>query len=837
MFFSFSEVWALDAVCAQVIQNAANSVTGECKAFPTPCDVPAEWKAVDSCPAASSTGLIVNGVNLGSCKSYSDGCNTCSVGANGASACTQRYCIQAGTPKCLDTASTDDTQLTDMEKAQQDDVAKTLTTDFRLKKFNSCDDLESTMKNFIKDYYGSHPYRGGMMPLMMDDTVSGVSGSKPVSQDLAKNSEAAPTGATDVSNTNLQVAGVDESELIKTDGTHLYFYNSKDHTVYIAKAFPATDLSIVKKIKIPESFSDPKLFLSGKKLVVLSTKYNNFNYGYRYWFNRQVKTVVVVYDVNDVNNLRIDRYYETDGNIVESRMIGKYLYLLSNSSFSFPYDLYYGTDKIGTPILDESRFNSDFIGSTVKPQKSELRRTNVESEKNFTQKGKLLSYNLSKKDNTTCADIEYVLPDKETMKQFQFTPSLVTLSVIDTEDATKETKTKVLFGDIAQIHMSLSNLYITSHLATSYDFKCAPGMLCIMPYYYQGQNTLIHKLVVKDDTASYVASTIVPGSPLNQYSMDEDAATGNFRVVTSHSYPSQSTELFVLDPKLQMLGKLSSIGKGENFQSSRFIGNRLYLVTFKQIDPLFSIDLSDAKNPKILGELKIPGYSTYLHPYDATHLIGIGYDTKTNQWGGTQNGGIKVDLYDVADVTNPKQLSTLTLGDQGSSSDVLQNPRLFTWYAKKNLLFMPATLMTSANDPVNTYRSKDAWQGTLALSIDPTNGVKEQSRITHIDRTGLEEKRTEECKQYAKVDMKPVCKQIIGGGEYCTNPAQTYVPPYCYTDSPVGEYLANQLWNFSNDFVLRNLYLDNTLITVSNNRIQAHDIDLGYPKIGSVEMK
>ena len=495
----------------------------------------------------------------------------------------------------------------------------------------------------------------------------------------------------------MQVAGVDESELIKTDGTNLYFYNSKDHVVYIAKAFPATELSIIKKIKIPDSFSDPKLFLADKKLIILSTKYDSTDYGYRYWFNRQTKTVVVVYNIADVNNLRIDRYYETDGNVSESRMIGKYLYLLSSSQFSFPYDRYYlPMANGGAATMDEAKFNTDFVGSTIKPQKIELRKTTVESEKNFHQNGKLLPYNLTKKDNTTCADIEYVLPDTETMKKFDFTPSLVTLSIIDTSDATKETKTKVLFGDVNEIHMSLNNLYITSHLSTSYDFRCAPGMYCIMPYYYQGENTLIHKIAINGDTTSYVASTIVPGSPLNQYSMDEDSTTGNFRIVTSHNYPSQSTELFVLDPKLQVLGKLQNIGKDENFQSARFIGNRLYLVTFKQIDPLFSIDLSDAKNPKVLGELKIPGYSTYLHPYDATHLIGIGYDTVTNQWGGTQNGGIKVDLYDVADVANPKQISTLTLGDAGSYSDVLSNPRLFTWYAKKNLLFLPATLMTSA---------------------------------------------------------------------------------------------------------------------------------------------
>lgn len=323
--------------------------------------------------------------------------------------------------------------------------------------------------------------------MMEDSIMTGAPVPSTTSSDASKTSNvAAPVSATDVSNTNLQVAGVDESELIKTDGTYLYFYNNKDHIVYIAKAFPATDLSIVKKIKIPDSFVEPKLFLQGKKLIILGTKYNNTNYGYRYWFNRQIKTVVVVYDISDVNNLRIDKYYETDGNIVESRMIGKYLYLLSNSSFAFPYEIYYGPVQKGeTPSLDEVKFNTDFVGSTVKPQKVELRKTTIPSEKNFILNGKLYPYNLTRKDNTTCSDIEYALPDQETMKQFDFTPSLVTLSIIDTEDATKETKTKVLFGDVNEIHMSLSSLYITSHLSTSYDFRCAPGMLCIMPYYYR----------------------------------------------------------------------------------------------------------------------------------------------------------------------------------------------------------------------------------------------------------------------------------------------------------------------------------------------------------------
>jgi hypothetical protein len=134
--------------------------------------------------------VIINGVNLGSCTNYSDGCNTCSVGTNGVAACTQMMCVWAGVPKCLDTTATGitDAQLTDIEKNKQDTAAKTLNTDFKLKKFNSCDNMESVMKNFIKDYYNAHPYysggygRGGIIvPMMEDAQVKTTNSTAPVS--------------------------------------------------------------------------------------------------------------------------------------------------------------------------------------------------------------------------------------------------------------------------------------------------------------------------------------------------------------------------------------------------------------------------------------------------------------------------------------------------------------------------------------------------------------------------------------------------------------------------------------------------------------------------------
>lgn len=158
--------------------------------------------------------VIVNGVNLGSCKTYTDGCNNCSISENGVAACTMRMCIQAGTPKCLDTTATGtDTQLSDIEKNKQDAGAKTLATDFKLRSFSSCDNMESVMKGFIKDYYAAHPYGGRYLfggGLMLDGAImdKGVTqGITPTSiGTTAVSNPIRQESAVDVSNTNLQVA-------------------------------------------------------------------------------------------------------------------------------------------------------------------------------------------------------------------------------------------------------------------------------------------------------------------------------------------------------------------------------------------------------------------------------------------------------------------------------------------------------------------------------------------------------------------------------------------------------------------------------------------------------
>jgi uncharacterized secreted protein with C-terminal beta-propeller domain len=321
-----------------------------------------------------------------------------------------------------------------------------------------------------------------------------------------------------------------------------------------------------------------------------------------------------------------------------------------------------------------------------------------------------------------CDGVEYILPDVATLKNVNFSPSFATISAIDTKNPDAKVSTKLIFGDVANIHVSTDSMYIVSSISVDItspvSSKCPPNARCAMSMAYTPSlsYTLVHAFTLdpkgKKAPATYRSSTTLPGSPLSQYSMD--AYAGDFRIIT-HVYNwdgknKSDTNLFVISADGKVKGSLRHIAPGENFQSSRFIGDRLYLVTFEQIDPFFVIDISDSTKPRILGELKIPGYSTYLHPYDKDRLIGIGYDTVTNQYGNIQNGGLKVDLYNVSDVKKPTREATLTLGDMGSYSEVLSNPRTFVWYAAKNTLYMPAILMKNAGDKNDMYRNSGAFQ-------------------------------------------------------------------------------------------------------------------------------
>jgi uncharacterized secreted protein with C-terminal beta-propeller domain len=202
--------------------------------------------------------------------------------------------------------------------------------------------------------------------------------------------------------------------------------------------------------------------------------------------------------------------------------------------------------------------------------------------------------------------------------------------------------------------------------------------------------------------------------------------------------PATLNHLYVLDEGMNIVGKLEDLAKGESIYSARFIGNRAYLVTFVRIDPLFVIDLSDPANPKVLGELKIPGVSDYLHPYDENHIIGVGKSTgEVEPAGWARFKGIKLSLFDVSDVSNPKEVAKYEIGERGTDSEALRDHKAFLFSKSKNLLVIPVMLVEKTDE--QSYWQPN-WQGAYVFSLTLQDGFTLKGRITHADAAASEER-------------------------------------------------------------------------------------------------
>jgi inhibitor of cysteine peptidase len=247
--------------------------------------------------------------------------------------------------------------------------------------------------------------------------------------------------------------------------------------------------------------------------------------------------------------------------------------------------------------------------------------------------------------------------------------------------------------------------------------------------------TVIHKIAINNGAITYIARGDVPGILESQFSMDE--YRNNLRVATtSNVYSTRGSyeynNVFVLDSGMKTIGSLTHIAEQEKIYSARFIGDRLYLVTFKRVDPFFVIDLATPTAPKVLGKLKIPGYSDYLHPYDATHIIGVGKETGTNDWGGVSTKGIKLALFDVSDVEHPTQIDKVEIGDAGSDSAALSDHKAFLFDKSKNLLVIPARVVrTTDADGKYNASSPNIWYGAYVFGLTPETGFVLKGTVEH----------------------------------------------------------------------------------------------------------
>lgn len=320
-----------------------------------------------------------------------------------------------------------------------------------------------------------------------------------------------------------------------------------------------------------------------------------------------------------------------------------------------------------------------------------------------------------------------------------YKPCMYTVVVaIDLNNPTLEPSYKaILSGPASSIYASRRNLYIA------------------IPSWVNGTvMTGVHRIELRGLEIEYAATGLVPGMPLNQFSMDEHEgyfriATTTGRVARTASESTARNHIYVLDGSMEVVGRLEDLAPGERIYSARFMGDRCYLVTFRKVDPFFVVDLSDPTSPRVLGKLKIPGYSNYLHPYDENHVIGIGKDTVPAEEGDfSWYQGVKISFFDVSDVTRPKEVAKIVIGDRGTETPVLWDHRALLFDKRRNLLVIPILLaiVDESKYPGGAppdVRGDYVWQGAYVLEISLERGIVVRGRITHIengedlDKSGL----------------------------------------------------------------------------------------------------
>lgn len=281
----------------------------------------------------------------------------------------------------------------------------------------------------------------------------------------------------------------------------------------------------------------------------------------------------------------------------------------------------------------------------------------------------------------------------------------------------KETlKTQAVLGGGENVYCTTETLYVTS---TEYNDS---GRVIEVFGGSGTQKTQIYKFDITNYDIKYLKNASVDGSALNQFSMDE--YNGELRIATTLGDWGENltNQLYVLNESLETKGLLKDIAKGERIQSVRFSGETAYVVTFIQTDPLFVIDLSDSEKPVILGELKIPGYSTYLHPVGEGLVLGVGYDGNDN---GT-NGGFKVSLFDVSDPTKPVESGKFVISAQSAkykwkniSSTAYSTHKALCWDSENKIMYIPYTQREEIwADANGSEFETTVTNGILALKID-----------------------------------------------------------------------------------------------------------------------
>jgi uncharacterized secreted protein with C-terminal beta-propeller domain len=505
----------------------------------------------------------------------------------------------------------------------------------------------------------------------------------------------APASSGQFSQTNIQEQGVDEPDLVQTDGRRLVVLNGSGLSLLGVQGGRAT---LESSLHLTDGRG---ILLSGDRVIVVRSLAQAPKAAARAVHVQQRQwTAVTVVSIADSHAMRILSSMDIEGAFVGARLAGGVVRLVVQSG------------ALGPPLLG---YRGNGSTQSLASSKAANQRALLGS---FV--GDWMPHYIVER-----AGLEPLTGHVHGWNAVSHPPgsaglAMLTVLTIDPADPRPNNAASVI-GSGQIVYSSTKTMYVTSN---NLDDVVAlrSGRVPTKPV------TRIHAFDISNPArARYIGSGDVPGFLLNQFSMSEYG--GALRVASTltpleGSGPSQSfvTVLKNAAGNLVRVGSIGNVGLGERIYSVRFIGSKGYVVTFKQVDPLYVIDLTSPARPRIAGVLEMPGYSGYLHPISDTLLLGVGLDVGTNN----EPKGLLFSLFDVSDPSHPRRLSRRTVDGSWASTEVTEDHHAFLYWAPKHLMVVPASIQTGSS----------SFTGALAVTVQATDGFGAPVRLTHVGRSG-----------------------------------------------------------------------------------------------------
>lgn len=504
-------------------------------------------------------------------------------------------------------------------------------------------------------------------------------------------------GGVDLSATNTQEADVDEADSVKASNGFVYALDqAKLHIVKVESSKKLTALSELAIEGQPDS-----LYIDGTTAIIFSRISSKTATGVMskvvggYFYSDATKVTFV--DVADPAHPKVVRESQYAGSLTSSRRVGHSVHVVLSAAVNGP-ELKYA-DYAKSVMCDENG----------KP-KSDLSAWNREVEETKVANRAIIDAHGFKAQLPK-------MPEKAVIRYFDSPATshtqLLSVVTIDATNTTQPDKMSVVVGAGNMVYASSQSLFVADRN-------------------WRGDKTVIHRFSLTDGNA-YSGTTEVDGWVLNQFAMSEHkgvlrvASTINPTFLLGGSQPSAQQEnvISTIDTQsaaMPVVGRLSGIAKGERIYAVRFMGERAFVVTFKQVDPLFVISLRDPRNPSIMGELKVPGFSTYLHPLNDGRVIGLGMNVQ-DEGGSPWLQGVKLSLFNVADSSQPTETQSTIIGGRGTNSTALYDHHAFTYDATQKLLALPVSVYSEGPKVGGGY-GEFQYNGLQVYRVDANKGFE-----------------------------------------------------------------------------------------------------------------